>query len=178
MKTPVAYIAFALGLGSALVHAQNPSPPSAGGIPAALQPPAGEKVILRAHATGWQVYTCTAGAGGKPQWMLKGPDADLHTHDGSVIGHHFAGPSWKYMDGSEVTGKVVAHADAPDPQSVPWLLLAATSHSGSGLFARVTSIQRIHTRGGQPPAVTQCDPSKAQGEMRSPYTADYYFYAR
>jgi hypothetical protein len=146
-------------------------------IPATLQAPSGEKLVLRAHASGSQIYTCGMEADGKPKWTLKGPDAELKDGKGKVIGHHSAGPTWKHKDGSEVTGKAAAHVDSPDPGSVPWLLLTATGHSGSGTFASVTSIQRLHTKGGQPPAATECDSSKASHEARSKYTADYYFYA-
>lgn len=159
-----------LGL-AALTQAQSED------IPARLQPSAGEKLILRAHASGWQVYTCRTDSDGKPKWALKGPDAALHDDHGKVIGHHSAGPTWKSIDGSEVTGKAVANADSPDPSSIPWLLLTATGHSGKGKLATVSSIQRLHTQGGQAPAATECDPSKADAETRSSYTADYYFYA-
>jgi hypothetical protein len=175
VKPRTLLVATVLGFG-ALVQAQTPAHPPAD-IPASLQAPAGETAILRAHATGWQIYTCGAGTDGKPQWTLKAPDADLHDKKGLVIGHHFAGPSWKYKDGSQVIGKAVAHADAPDMKSIPWLLVTAIGHSGDGLFSRVTSIQRVHTEGGQPPPATECDPSKPSAEARSSYTADYYFYA-
>jgi hypothetical protein len=146
-------------------------------VPATLQPTNGEKVVLRAHASGWQIYTCSMEPDGKPKWTLKGPDAELKNGKGKVVGHHSAGPTWKYEDGSEVTGKAVAHVDSPDPDSVPWLLLTATGHSGTGTLSSVTSIQRLHTKGGQPPAAAECDASKASPEARSRYTADYYFYA-
>jgi Protein of unknown function (DUF3455) len=170
----------------ALAQAQTPAQPPAD-VPASLQAPAGEKLVLQAHATGWQVYTCGAGADGKPQWTLKAPDADLHDQKGAVIGHHAAGPSWKYKDGSQVIGKAIAHVDAPDAKrtaapvtaapSIPWLLVSAIGHSGDGLFAGVTHIQRLHTEGGQPPPASECDPTKPSAEARSTYTADYYFYA-
>lgn len=146
-------------------------------IPASLQPPAGEKLVLRAHASGWQIYTCRPDADGKPKWTLKAPDADLHDARGKVIGHHSAGPTWKATDGSEVTGKAVAHTDSPDAGSIPWLLLTATGHSGKGKLATVTSIQRLYTKGGQPSPDATCDASTANTETRSTYTADYYFYA-
>ena len=173
-------IATALGV-TALALAQTPAQPSAD-IPPSLQAPPGEKLILQAHATGWQIYTCGAGTDGKPLWTLKAPDADLHDEKGAVIGHHAAGPSWKYKDGSEVVGKATAHADAPDTKrmaapSIPWLLVSAIGHSGDGLFAGVTHIQRVHTEGGQPPAASECDPAKPSAAARSSYTADYYFYA-
>jgi Protein of unknown function (DUF3455) len=142
---------------------------------AAIKVPAGERLVLKAHATGVQIYTCAVGADGAPQWTLKAPDADLHDRKGAVIGHHFAGPSWKYKDGSEITGKASAHVDSPD--SIPWLLLTVTGHTGTGVFANITSIQRINTKGGKPPAATQCDASRSGSETRSDYSADYYFYA-
>jgi hypothetical protein len=158
-----------LGL-AALAQAQT------SGIPTSLQAPTGVKLVLQAHATGWQIYTCGTGPDGKPQWTLKAPDADLHDAKGTVVGHHSAGPTWKYNDGSQVMGKAIAHADSPDAKSIPWLLVTATGHSGEGLFAKVLTIQRLHTVGGQAPPVSECNPSKATADARSSYTADYYFY--
>jgi hypothetical protein len=159
-----------IGAAFALILAQ------AQAAPGDLQPPAGEKLLLRAHASGWQIYVC-AESDGKPNWTLKAPDADLHDSTGKVIGHHSAGPTWKALDGSEVTGKAVAHADSADAKSIPWLLLTATGHTGAGKFARVTSIRRLNTQGGAPPPASGCDVSKVGAEARSSYTADYEFYA-
>ncbi len=145
-------------------------------VPDAIEVPAGQQVVLFAHATGAQVYTCQAEADRKYSWTLKGPDAELHDRANKVIGHHSAGPSWKLKDGSEVTGKVDGKVDSLDPDSVPWLRLAAVSHSGKGLLDTVTTIQRVHTHGGDSPA-TGCDASHKGDEMRSSYSADYYFYA-
>ena len=94
-------------------------------IPTSLQPPAGEQLILKTHAAGWQIYTCGAGTDGKPGWTLKAPEADLYDASGKLVAHHKAGPSWIHRDGSEVTGKAVAHADAPDTKSIAWLLVSA-----------------------------------------------------
>jgi len=55
--------------------------------------------------------------------------------------------------------------------------VTVTGHSGSGALSRVTTVQRIHTKGGQPPAAGDCNASKQNVEMKSNYTADYYFYA-
>jgi len=76
-----------------------------------------------------------------------------------------------------VKGKVVAKQDAPKSDAIPWLLLAAASHSGEGILSRVTSIQRIHTEGGVAPSANTCDASASGKESRSAYAADYYFYA-
>ena len=146
-------------------------------VPDQVKAPAGENVVLQAHASGSQIYVCQAVAGGGFAWTLKAPQADLHDQQGAVIGQHFAGPTWKDNDGSEVTGKAVAHVDSPEAGSIPWLLLTATSHSGAGVLSPVTSIQRINTKGGAPPAATECNASKQNAEVKSSYTADYYFYA-
>ena len=178
----VAAAVFGLGVavfGNSQAPAQTSDSPQkevAPDVPDAIQAPAGEEVVLLAHATGSQVYTCQATADGKYSWTLKGPDAELHDRKDKVIGQHFAGPTWKLKDGSAVTGKAVAHVDSLDAQSVPWLLVKVVSHSGNGQLANVTSIQRVHTHGGQPPA-EGCDAAHRDAETKSAYTADYYFYA-
>ena len=155
---------------STMMHAQQTSE-----VPDKIKPPADEKLVLQVHATGVQVYACRAGQDGKFNWELKGPEADLHDQQGKVIGHHSAGPTWKHEDGSEVKAKAVVRVDSPDANAIPWLLLSATEHSGDGVLSKVTSIQRIHTQGGQP--VGACDASHKDAETRSNYSADYYFYA-
>jgi len=179
-------LGFALGIASAgalpmslasaakaQATSQNEPPPD---VPDAIQAPAELRIMVYAHATGSQIYTCQAATDGKFTWILKGPDAELRDRKDKIIGHHSAGPTWKLTDGSEVTGKAVAHVDALDPDSVPWLLVNVVSHAGNGLLGRVTTIQRVRTHGGQPPA-TGCDASHANAETKSSYTADYYFYA-
>src|SRR5258707_10788523 len=125
---------------------QGPARPE---VPESLKAPAGEQVILAAHATGVQIYVCQAGADQKFAWVFKAPEAELTDATGKKIAHHFAGPTWKHADGSEVKAKVAAKQDAPKveapkPEAIPWLLLNATSHTGEGILGRVTSIQRIH----------------------------------
>ena len=104
-----------------------------------------------AHGTGSQIYTCQAGQDDKFSWTLKAPDAELHDRNDKLIGQHSAGPTWKLKDGSEVTGKAVAKVNALDPYSIPWLLVKVMSNAGKGALQSVTTIQRVHTHGGQPP---------------------------
>jgi Protein of unknown function (DUF3455) len=146
-------------------------------VPDKLAAPATEEVILQAHATGSQIYVCQAGRDQKLAWTLKAPDAELFDAGGKSIGRHYAGPTWKHNDGSEVAGKVAARQDSPDSDAIPWLMLTASGHSGSGILSRVTTIQRIHTKGGQPPAAARCDNSHQGDETEIAYAADYYFYA-
>ena len=157
----------------ALLAAQGKAP---GDVPDNLKAPDGEELVLAAHATGWQIYTCQAGADQKLAWVFKAPEAKLFDASGATIGQHYAGPGWKHNDGSEVTGKVTARHDAPETDSIPWLLLTVASRSGSGVLSRVTTIQRLHTKGGVAPA-SGCEESKKGAEVKVPYTADYYFYA-
>jgi hypothetical protein len=157
--------------------AQTGSPIARPEVPDKIQAPAGEEVVLVVHAVGAQIYTCAPGADGKYAWTLKGPQAELRDTHGAEVGRHFAGPTWKYKDGSEVTAKAAAKVDAPDPGAVAWLLLSATGHSGEGVLSRVTSIQRIHTKGGQPAAAQECSAARQNAETSSSYEADYYFYA-
>ena len=144
-------------------------------VPEKIQAPAGEQLVLKVHASGSQIYTCQQGTDGKFAWTLKAPEAELRDDKGQIVGSHYAGPTWKHNDGSEIKGKAVARVDSPDANSIPWLLVTVIGHSGNGVLSSVTSIQRIHTKGGQPPA-SACDAS-SNAEMKSSYTADYYFYA-
>jgi hypothetical protein len=149
-----------------LCHAQ--------GVPAVpdnLKPTASEVLIRQARADGDQIYSCDGSA-----WVLSRPDAKLFNEAGEQIGSHFAGPTWEWSDGSRVMGKAVANA-TPDPDSIAWLLLTATDHQGHGIMEHISRIQRLSTKGGKAPA-SGCNVSHKGEEVRSHYTAVYYFYAR
>ena len=163
---------------AALASAQKdvPTKEAAPDVPDAIAVASGLEPVLFTYAKGSQIYTCAAGADGKFTWTLKAPDAELRDRKDKVIGQHSAGPTWKLNDGSEVTGKAAAHVDSLDDESIPWLLVNVVSNSGKGVLAKVTSIQRVHTHGGKPPA-SGCDDSHKGEEAKSSYTADYYFFA-
>jgi hypothetical protein len=169
-------------LGSQFAIAQkNASPPagkeSAPDVPDAIMVPAGQEVVFFASAKGSQIYTCQAGAEGKFAWTLKAPEAELRDRQDKVVGQHSAGPTWKLKDSSEVTGKAVAHVDALDSDSIPWLLVNVVSHAGKGKLENVTTIQRVHTKGGKPGDSDVCDEAHKDAETKSAYKADYYFFA-
>jgi Protein of unknown function (DUF3455) len=145
-------------------------------VPDAIQVPSGEEVVLSAHAAGSQVYTCQAAAGDRFSWTLKAPEAELKDRHDKVIGQHAAGPTWTLKDGSEVKGKAAAQVDSLDSNSIPWLLVKVISNSGKGQFASVTSIQRVHTKGGKAPT-DGCDAAHRDAESKISYTADYFFFA-
>jgi hypothetical protein len=135
---------------------------------------------LRIHvaASGTQNYACTATDAGTA-WTLLGPQATLDDCTGAVFGHHFpsdagaSAPEWQASDGTYVVAHKVA-AFTPDggAGSVPWLLLGATAHGGSGTLAQSTFVQRVDTQGGVA-AAGACDAGATQNVK---YTADYYFY--
>lgn len=180
---------------SAVASSASSAAPAAAGEPAATEPSASESrfpktppelqvppnssLVLKARAKGVQIYECAS----KPEdarafsWKLKAPEADLFDDRGDKVARHFAGPTWEATDGSSAVGSVMAKADAPDPEAVPWLLLTAVS-KGPGLFARVMHVQRLDTSGGKAPA-TGCDAAQAKkkAEVRIPYEATYYLYA-
>lgn len=139
----------------------------AGAQSPSIDAPAGSRVLLAAKGTGAQIYTCTDG-----HWTLKAPDAKLFDTAGKQIGTHFAGPTWRLTDGSEVKGKAIASQPSPDAGSVAWLLVEAVPGSGQGKFAAVAYIRRTNTHGGAAPNQA-CTGDK----VSVPYSADYTFYA-
>ena len=151
--------------------------PTAEHVPANLAPPAASVLLFELDARGVQIYTCEA----KPDdasvfvWTFKAPEADLLNRRGEVAAHHFAGPTWQGFDGSAVVGTVLEYADSPDPGSIPWLLLKAKEHAGSGAFSTITYVQRLATVGGAAPS-EGCDKDHAGDEVRQPYEATYAFY--
>ena len=124
--------------------------------------------------TGVQIYGCAKADAGYA-WRLKTPDAVLTDVAGRRIGHHFAGPSWQADDGSTVVGEALASNQPPRPGAIPWLVLRAKSHAGSGLFADVAFIVRSATEGGVAPA-SGCDAAHADAETRVGYSATYTFF--
>jgi hypothetical protein len=162
---PFALLGAALVLG-ACAHGTPPE------VPAALAPPPGEAETMTVAAQGVQLYECRGDA-----WVFVAPEAVLFDGRGQRIGTHGAGPHWLADDGSRIVGRVTARADAPRDGAIPWLLLAAQPTGTPGAFSRVTSIQRIHTRGGLAPS-TPCTPERAGAMARVPYAADYRFFAQ
>jgi hypothetical protein len=143
--------------------------------PTALQPPPGNRILATYRVqTGVQVYRCDAGV-----WTFQEPRATLTDGTARVIRHYGvqgAGgtvvPFWEAIDGSKVSGRKLAEAPSPRPNSIPQLLLEGRGQGGGQLGA-VTYIQRLNTGGGVAPPVTGC----RTGQLAPvPYTADYVFW--
>jgi len=152
-----------------------PTPPAVA-IPANLGAPAGQMRVRTLLGDGAQIYECRKAAGAvSPDWALVAPKATLFDASGAQVGHHYAGPTWEADDGSKVVGVVQAKADAPQPGAITWLLLATHSTGTPGLFANVTTMQRVATEGGVAPA-TGCDSTTVGKQVSVPYKAQYVQY--
>jgi hypothetical protein len=148
-------------------------------VPEALAPPAGLKRLLDASAVGVQIYRCKPPPN-QPDaytgtWTLEGPKATLTDQRGETVAQHYAGPTWEATDGSKITGKVTARADASEKGAIPWLLLTAESAGKPGRFDQVRAVQRLYTSGGAAPA-SSC-PTIGQS-LEVPYRALYVFWAQ
>ena len=142
------------------------------GIPEAIAVP-DETLITTIHAQGAQIYECKPDASGKLAWQFREPIATLF-RDGKTVGRHFTGPSWELADGSMVTGKLAARADAATAADIPLLRLDVVSRRGAGDLAAAATILRLNTHGG-----TAAGPCETAGAFLSvPYSADYAFYKK
>jgi hypothetical protein len=138
--------------------------------------PAGVHIVLTAKGEGAQVYTCSAAAD-QSKWLLKGPDARLLDDAGTQIGTHFAGPTWKLTDGSQVVGEMIASRPSPDAGSVAWLLLRAKSGTPTGRLADVAFIRGTETHGGVADPAGCLTTADAGKTVQVPYSATYSFYS-
>jgi uncharacterized protein DUF3455 len=138
-----------------------------------VPPPKGAPLLLELEADGVQIYACEAKDQGVA-WVFKAPEATLFDRQGRQVGTHFAGPTWKLADGA-VVGEVAARADAPASGAIPWLLLKAKSHEGSGVLAGVAFVRRADTKGGVVPAAG-CDAAHKGEQARMRYYALYQFF--
>ncbi|HEY3708784.1 MAG TPA: DUF3455 domain-containing protein [Amycolatopsis sp.] len=137
-------------------------------VPAAVKVPGAAKHIGTFQGRGVQIYGCTNGA-----WTLVQPAAII-SDGGKPIALHSKGPVWtSTVDGSTVAATAVPGAAVQHPDAVPELLLKADTTSGKGLFANVTFVQRLNTKGGLAPKGA----CAAGDQTATPYTADYAFWA-
>ena len=145
-------------------------------VPDPLQPPAGQALVAKYFANGVQIYECTNAQNGGYAWTFRRPEAALSDAAGKPMGTHYAGPTWRALDGSTVAGEAVARAPSKDPASIPQLLLTAKKGDGDGLFSKVASIQRLDTVGGPAPATGCASADDLNHVARIRYTATYPFY--
>src|SRR5258705_6740216 len=93
-------------------------------VPAAIQEPAGNKVHFHVYAEGVQIYSWSGSA-----WGFVAPQATLFADAAGTgaVGIHYAGPTWESASGSKVGGARDASAPSPNANSIPMLLLHAST---------------------------------------------------
>ena len=173
MRRPASRLFVSISLVSLAAAAAEPA-----GVSDKLGPSADEKLAFVLNAEGVQIYACKPDAKDPKAyaWAFVAPEATLK-EKGASVGRHYAGPTWESSsDRSSVKAAVRERQDG-GTGNIPWLLLAATPAETDGMFAKVTSIQFLATRGGVAPT-DACNESTSGKEARVPYTADYYFYKR
>ncbi|MFG1642041.1 DUF3455 domain-containing protein [Amycolatopsis sp. NPDC049252] len=158
----VALAVGSLALGGAATASAATATPK---VPVAVQVPDGNRPLVTYSGDGVQIYGCTNGA-----WALIQPAAVLSKH-GQPVAIHSKGPVWtSTVDGSTVGAAAVA--TSPRDGAIPELLLKANLNSGTGVFGKVTYVQRLNTHGGLAPAGSCTE--GAQTAVH--YTADYAFW--
>jgi len=137
-----------------------------------LSLPENSSIVLALVADGVQIYESKPNPAGGFQWSLKAPEAELKNATGEILGKHGAGPSWTLNDGSSIVGSVPPLKNLAARASIPWLLLAVKSRSGSGILDQVDYVMRVGTEGGVAPA----EPPKTASETaKAKYHAFYLF---
>ena len=152
------------------------SPPA--GITASIAAPADEAPEFALRAEGVHVFECKPlpADANRFAWSFSAPDATLYDGGRSIARHTAENTFEGVADRSTVSATLRARQDG-GANNLPWLLMRAQSTPDAGLFAGVTSVQRVNTRGGIAPDAG-CDASNVGKEARVPFTADYYFYRR
>jgi hypothetical protein len=136
-------------------------------IPAALNVPAGNKLVGKFEGHGQQIYACA-----NSSWTLLEPAAIL-SDNGNPVAFHTKGPVWvSTVDGSEVHAAPVPNATVSHSDAIPELLLKSTQDQGTGQFGSTTYVQRLQTQGGLAPK-GQCTNA---ARVSVPYSALYVFY--
>ena len=162
----------ALAAAPALAAIAEPS-----GLAAAIRASADEEPSFMLSANGVHIYECKlTPAGNAYAWFFTAPDATLYEGSRSVGTHKTVNLWESTSDRSSVSG-VVRSTQAAGANNLPWALYRAQAPAASGMFAGVTSIQRVNTAGGAAPS-GGCGAANAGAESRVNFTADYYFYKR
>src|SRR6185295_17366992 len=179
IKTKVRFFVLQAILGLALLPTSvvrafdNPNGPVLPAQCGSLQIEEGNKLAFHVYARGVQIYRWNGTA-----WDFVAPNASLFAEEDyfGEVGNHYVGPTWESKSGSKIVGRrVTGTGCTPNSSAIAWLLLEKVSTSGSGIFSKVTFIQRVNTTGGLPPTTA----GSSLGEIKEvPYTAEYYFYRK
>lgn len=168
-----------LSLAACASNMSMPAPKmfSQASLPAAVQVPAGNKVVMETVGVGQITYECRAKADmpGQFEWVFAGPDAKLMDRSGKQVGKYYGPPAtWESMDGSKLTATQLAVSPG-GAGNIPLQLVKANPAMGMGAMQGVSYIQRVATKGGVAPAMP-CGAANAGAKQIVNYQADYIFY--
>ena len=152
------------------------APPS--GLTPAIAAPADEAAAFMLRGEGTHTFECKPLPADPTRyaWAFGTPNVTLYD-SGRPVARHVAENTWEATgDRSSVSGAIRARQDG-GPTNLPWLLLRAQSTPDSGLFAGVSSVQRVNTLGGVAPDAG-CDASNVGKQASVVVAADYYFYRK
>jgi hypothetical protein len=153
------------------------TPFSQADLPAAVQVPAGHRVVFETAAAGDITYECRAkkDMAGQFEWVFLSPDAGLKGRKGERLGKYYGPPAtWDFNDGSKVSGAQLAVAPNGSG-NIPLQLVKANPAMGGGMAQGVSHIQRVATQGGVAPAAP-CDAATMGSKRVVTYSADYIFW--
>ena len=152
------------------------APPN--GIAPALRVSSDEEPAFMLSGNGVHVYECRLGLTDPSSyvWAFVAPDATLY--EGSRTAARMASPNLveSTTDRSSVSG-FVRSTQPGGGSNLPWTVMRARPIGDDGMFAGVTSIQRVNTSGGMAPSAG-CNAENVGSEARVAFNADYYFYKK
>ena len=151
-------------------------------IPGSVELPAnapnGNERVVTFYAVGVQKYKAQEIAGSSPvayQWAFVAPQADLYDATNKKVGTHSAGPDWQLSPTDSMFGQAFtpARTASGGDNNIDWLLLMPKQgKTPTGIFADVSYVQRLFTKGGKAPATP---PTSATDVIDVGYTAIYRF---
>jgi len=152
--------------------------PEPAGLDPALRVSLDQEPAFKLSGNGVHVYECRLGVSDVTSfvWSFVAPDATLYEGTRSIA--RLASPN--LLESTDDRSSVSGFVRSSQPRgggNLPWTVMSARPVGDSGLFAGVTSIQRVNTSGGMAPA-TGCNVDTVGAEARVAYSADYYFYKR
>lgn len=164
----------AFGIAAVLPAAAAISEPA--NVAPALRAPVNETAAFKLNGNGAYIYQCRATLldPNAYEWAFVVPDATLYEGSRTTARHATVGLYESLSDRSSISG-MVRSSQAAGVQNLPWVLMRAQPLAESGMFAGVTSIQRVNTVGGAAPT-GGCGPANVGQEARVAFQADYYFY--
>jgi len=147
------------------------------GLAPRLRAPTSEEPAFVLTAQGAQLFECKPNeAGDSYAWKFVSSDVQLFDGARSVATQTSPTQMESTADRTSVVASPLSSQDAGSG-NLPWASFSAQATGDTGLFAGVTRILRVNTRGGVAPA-DGCDAGHTGTSTRVPFAADYYLYKR